>query len=282
MQRYKQFEPLIITSLEADAWPHPLHNHNYFEIVYIEKGSGIHIVNGQEIPYQKGYLFLLSPDDIHEFRFQEKSRFIHLKFTSLYFRDYPGDKMMSVWNKNIDYLLHFMENRSGNLLSDKADQELIEHLFQAAIIAKRKKNALYESLIFQLISFVLSLIKEQNKTKNSLRDKDVQSVIEELILYIEENIHEPKLLTLNALSDIFHYSPNYIGILFKEKMGLTLTDYINQHRMRLVERRLKYGKNSVKQVVIDFGFVDESHFNKFFKKHKGITPSAFREKCAEC
>lgn len=282
MQRYKQFEPLIITSLETEKWPHPLHNHNYFELVYIEEGAGIHIVNRQEYSYREGDLFLLGPDDVHEFNIRRKTKFIHLKFTSLYFRDHSGDKMMSEWNKNMDYLLHFIDNRSGSLLQDKNDREIIEYLFHAAMIAKKKKKALYESLIFQLITFVLSLIKEQNNTRVVTENRDVQSVIEKLLLYIEENIHEPQKLTLDALSGIFHYSPNYIGILFKEKMGVTLSEYINMQKLRLIERRLKYGKHSVKQVSIDFGFVDESHFNKFFKKHKGITPTAFKESCAHC
>lgn len=282
MQRYKQYEPLVISSLVAEKWPHPLHNHNYFELTYIAEGDGIHKINGKKIPYRRGYLFLLGPEDEHEFCIRKKTTFIYLKFTSLYFRDHPFAQDTTEWNRNIDHLLFFVEKRSCNLLQDCEDQVIIRHLFQAALIAKEKKQILYETLIFQLISFALSLIKEQNSADFIPMNSNDHSVIEALLMFIGDNIHEPKKLTLNALSENFHYSPNYIGTLFKKKMGVTLSDYINLQKLRLIERRLKYGKSSVKEIAFDFGFVDESHFNKFFKKQKGLTPSAYKEACMDC
>lgn len=280
MQRHTPFEGLTIASFETETWPHPPHNHNCFELVYISKGSGILIVNNKKIPYRKGYLFLLKPEDVHLFRFRKKTEYIGITFTSLYIDDYPDEVPMSDWNRNTDLLLHFIDNRPGNLLDDKYDRYLIGNLFHAALLAGRKKQPLYESLVFRIVTFALSLIREQNVPAIPAFEKDEYTIIERIILFIEKHIHDPGKLTLNALADTFHYSPHYIGVYFRDNMGMTLSEYINRHKLRLIERRLKYGQHSVKQVTDDFGFTDESHFNKFFKKHTGMNPTAFKKECA--
>lgn len=279
-QRYKQFDPLTIASYETETWPQARHNHNCFELVYISRGSGIHLVNNKKIPYRKGYLFLLGPDDVHTFRMYKKTEFICISFTSLYFGDYSDDRSISDWNKNTDLLLHFIDNRNGNLLTEKKDRYIVGNLIHAAFHANEKKQTLYESLIFQIVSFVLTLIKQQNMPEINSTENDDRSMIDRLILFIEEHIHDPQKLTLVALGRTFNYSPHYIGVFFRDRMGMTLSEYINMHKLRLIERRLKYGHHSVKQVTSDFGFTDESHFNKFFKKHTGMNPTAFKKDAA--
>lgn len=84
MERYVQFEPFIIEDFETDHWNHPKHRHNHFEIIFIMHGSGNHIVDEHEMDYQSGDLFLLRPEDYHEFKVAETTRFIYFKFTQLY------------------------------------------------------------------------------------------------------------------------------------------------------------------------------------------------------
>lgn len=282
MQRYTQFDPLIITSIETDQWAHPLHNHNHFELIYISEGKGTHFLNNKQIPYTKGSLFLLGPEDAHKFQIEQKTTFIYLKFTSAYFNTHPDGGPDWEWRDKFHLLFRHADKNPGNLLYGEEDKNLMDHLFQAALLARKKKESLYEFLIYQLISFVLTLVKKHYAPVSFSENAVNRPVLEGMILYIDEHIQEPKKLTLSTLADTFHYSPNYIGILFREKTGITLTKYINKQRLKLIERQLKYEKNSLKQVVYDFGFTDESHLNKFFKRQKGINPSEFKKMYAHC
>ncbi|MCW9705554.1 AraC family ligand binding domain-containing protein [Fodinibius salsisoli] len=68
MKRYVQFDPFIIEDFETDNWDHPKHRHNHFEIIFIMYGSGKHIVDEHKMDYTSGDLFLLRPEDFHEFK----------------------------------------------------------------------------------------------------------------------------------------------------------------------------------------------------------------------
>jgi len=58
MKRYRQFQPVIISSFEVKKWPHPVHNHNHYELIYIKKGSGNHYLNKEIITYTQGNAFI--------------------------------------------------------------------------------------------------------------------------------------------------------------------------------------------------------------------------------
>ncbi len=84
MKRFKQFTSFIISDFTTNVWTHPRHNHNHYELIFIEKGAGKHKINKNEIAYEKGALFLLGPDDSHEFEkkkinFWQKQNFRSIK-----------------------------------------------------------------------------------------------------------------------------------------------------------------------------------------------------------
>lgn len=43
------------------------HKHNYFECVYIEKGSGFHIANGLKLPIKEGDFLIIDTDTVHDY-----------------------------------------------------------------------------------------------------------------------------------------------------------------------------------------------------------------------
>ena len=54
-------------SKTTDTADHYLHDHDFFEIFYITKGSASHILNGERYTVQTGDLFYLNPEDAHCF-----------------------------------------------------------------------------------------------------------------------------------------------------------------------------------------------------------------------
>ena len=43
-----------------------LHGHYHFLLTLITRGSGVQTLNGEEIPFSRGTMFLLSPADFHK------------------------------------------------------------------------------------------------------------------------------------------------------------------------------------------------------------------------
>lgn len=271
MKRYTQFKELVIDDFETDVWEHPVHKHNHFEIIYIAKGSGKHHLNQQTIPYQSGDLYLLGPEDEHEFVVDRTTRFIYVKFTNFYL-DSTDVNSPTQWNMDVDLLLKSPQRRNGNILTREEDKALVLEVLNLMVAEYQKEELLGRKIIFQFFK-ALVLILKRNQVRETVKSsrKPSSDMIEELLEYIELNIYNPKMLTQKQIAQHFPFAANYVGVYFKNKFGTTLKKYIQDYRFNLLEQRLKNGQTSTKQLAIDFGFTDESHLHKFVKSISGKT-----------
>lgn len=271
MKRYTQFKELVIDDFETDVWEHPVHKHNHFEIIYIAQGSGNHHLNQQTIPYQRGDLFLLGPEDEHEFVVDKTTRFIYVKFTNFYLDSTDVDSPTQ-WNMDVDLLLKSPQRRNGNILTREEDKALVLEVLNLMVAEYQKEELLGRKIIFQFFK-ALVLILKRNQLPETVKSsrKPSSDMIEELLEYIELNIYNPKMLTQKQIAKHFPFAANYVGVYFKNKFGTTLKKYIQDYRFNLLEQRLKNGQTSTKQLAIDFGFTDESHLHKFVKSTSGKT-----------
>ncbi|RAV28919.1 AraC family transcriptional regulator [Sinomicrobium soli] len=278
MKRYKQFDSLVINDFTTSVWEHPLHNHNHYEFIFIAGGKGMHHLNKRLLPYQKGCLYLLGPEDEHEFLIDEETHFVYFKFTKLYLDSFRNEDA-GEWNRDIDILLKIQEHKRGNLLTDAGDMVLTGHLFEIIAEEYRCNHLLSKKIIFQLFKSIILVVKRNKVGYGIKTGRDTMpGITGELLEYIELHIYEPKMLTKKEIAGHFHYSPHYIGAFFKEKIGTSLKDYIRQYRYTLLEQRLKHGHHSTKQLALEFGFTDESHLHKFVKAFSGQTFSALKAK----
>lgn len=62
----------------------------------------------------------------------------------------------------------------------------------------------------------------------------------------------------------------------RQATGLTPKAYLDQRRLLEAKRYLTYSDLSVKEIAFSLGFDEPTNFNKFFRKHAGITPLDFR------
>lgn len=64
--------------------------------------------------------------------------------------------------------------------------------------------------------------------------------------------------------------------LCRECLGLSSLDVINARILHEAQRELVYTHLSVKQLASELGFEDDAYFSRFFRKHTGLSPKAFR------
>lgn len=280
MKRYHQFNRLVIDDFVTDTWEHPLHNHNHFEIIFIRSGTGIHHLNKRLVPYKEGHLYLLGPEDEHEFIVQETTHFSYFKFTKSYFDEFENDNPVQ-WGNEMSMLLHKKWGDKRNLLTYSEDVKVVDNLFTLIVKEYHKNDAFSKQLIFRWFTSLLLVLKRNQfhlarKEKTSFED-----ITEALLTYIEMHIYHPSLVTQKKIAEHFHYSPHYIGVLFKEKVGVSLKNYIQEYRYHLLKQRLQHKHIMVKQLVSEFGFTDVSHLHKFVKRQSGKTLSQIRQEHKE-
>jgi AraC family transcriptional regulator, transcriptional activator of pobA len=72
-------------------------------------------------------------------------------------------------------------------------------------------------------------------------------------------------------------SAGQLARLCRESLGMSPLDTINARLVHEAQRELVYSTLTVKQIAGILGFEDEAYFGRFFKKHVGQTPTAFRD-----
>lgn len=283
MRRYLQYEPFNIYCFEAEEWQHPVHKHNHFEIIFIRSGQGTHVINGNAFDYASGDVFLLGPEDYHYFEIGTSTQFCFIRFMEVFIRE-DAQKKFSNWHHTIAFLLDAPYQSFGSIVKKEEEKKILDHLLIVLLREYNHRQDLsFEVMMNSVMKAILSVLARNiiQQTFSEGKESKVSKPIEDLIVFIRLHIFQPEFLRIEYLAEKFHYSPNYLSIFFKKHTGESLQQYILKYKLRLIENRLQHSHLTISQISHEFGFTDESHLNKIFKKYYGLPPGAFRSKRRE-
>lgn len=109
--------------------------------------------------------------------------------------------------------------------------------------------------------------------KHSL--KDYSPPVQKALTYIDANLAGS--LSLRTLAETLNVSSSYLSTLFKKETGQTLTEYINQRRVKHAMHLLESTRLQVQTIAQHCGIVDVQYFSRIFKRIVGKTPKEYRE-----
>lgn len=78
-------------------------------------------------------------------------------------------------------------------------------------------------------------------------------------------------------ADQLNVSSRYLAQVTRRISGKTPKAIIDEYIVKEIERELSTTTHTVQEIANTFGFSSQAHLTKFFKKMKGVTPSAFRQ-----
>lgn len=83
-------------------------------------------------------------------------------------------------------------------------------------------------------------------------------------------------LSLASLAKTCSISQNYLSTTFKKETGMTVTDYINQTRLRQALLLLNTTSLPIGEIATRCGYFDANYFTRIFKKTLGQSPRQYR------
>ncbi|WP_185188506.1 AraC family transcriptional regulator [Chryseobacterium gallinarum] len=246
---------------------------SFFQIIYVISGKGSLKINNNLASYSKGSLILLTPDDEHYLQIEEKTELLLVKFSEHYIKDYKWNSINS-----IGCLLYGASYLSGCILQNKSDVVLVDSIIASLLHGLHYPDLYQEELTLHYVN-ALIVIAARNISKMRVEHiaSNTDKRILEIINYIQGNIHDPALLKVSVIARQFGLSETYLGSYFKKQCGETITHYILNYKMRLIEHRLLFSDMRINEIVTEFGFSDESHLNKFFKKQHKMSLTEFKK-----
>ena len=159
-------------------------------------------------------------------------------------------------------LLRTAADREQELnLSSRTNLDVINPLSEARDL--EELSSVSHSLVRQISHNMISRIYKGNS-----------QIILGALRYISSNYHQK--LTLQDVCDELHVNSSYFSSLFRQEIGMTFTEYLNQFRIGQACRLLRNSDLAVAEVAYAVGFGDQSYFTRVFRKYKSITPQAYR------
>lgn len=100
-------------------------------------------------------------------------------------------------------------------------------------------------------------------------------MIQTALGYINEHFGEN--ISLQDVADNISISKNYLCDLFKKEIGVTFINYVTNLRIEKAKEYLANTDMKMYEVSYAVGYNDYAYFSQIFKKHTGITLSAYRK-----
>lgn len=277
MKRFNSFHSINIFSLGLDKWEYELHNHNFYELIFVKEGKGVHLLNGISYCYKKGDVFLLTPDDAHEFQIEERTVFTYIKFTEQVFLEKLSTKKKTHWEEALKNVLTKYQSTNGSIINNKQDRQ---HLFSLVEVIKYEfanKDVFNNEATLELFGAIMVLItRNLNESRNvSLAAKKETEKLNNILAYIRINVLNNDKMRIQNIASHFHLSDNYISIYVKKHTGMSIQQHIIHAKLRVAEKLLRQNRFNMNEIAGRLGFNDASHFNKFFKKYRQVSPSNF-------
>ena len=277
MIRFIQHDALFIRHFTAKAWPFELHSHNHFELVFIHSGNGFHFLNDEKYDYTGPCVYMLTPADHHIFDIVGETEFSILKFTNVYLSGGHPSASQPDWDSILNNLRNACRDHDG-LSKFAADLDHVSQLICLIVKEWKARPVPGNEVILHLMRGVISILRQALEDKLHDQFNATNEDSTRLLHYIHQHIHDPAKLQTGAIAASLNFTKGRLQLLFRQQMGTSVKDYINDYKCRLIENRLLFSSLTIKEISNEFGFTDLSHLNKFFRKLKGVSPRNFRHK----
>ena len=126
---------------------------------------------------------------------------------------------------------------------------------------------LKEAIIKEVIQPIIESLQK-------LEDGDEMGIFQQIQKLVRENRGN---ITLSECAQTLNYHPNYIGKIIKKEKNITFTDMVNEEKLMQAKYMLLTTEMSVAEISEILMYNNVQNFIRFFKKHIGVTPAAFRK-----
>ncbi|HZY80081.1 MAG TPA: AraC family transcriptional regulator [Cyclobacteriaceae bacterium] len=258
----------VKTLLGGKDMAQELHRHNFFFLLALAKGKGDHVIDF--IPYKVSdqCIFIMRPGQVHELSLHSSCTGFLLEF-------------------NMEFY-HLNDRGTSQMLRRATKTNLCEvnkpsfeklHSILAYILQEYKdqKDGFKEVIRAQLDIFFIEFVRnrQQAKQSNDSASAYEQERLEEFLQLIETHISSKK--QISEYADMLNVSPYQLAAITKGILGKTPSDLINEYIILESKRYLLATSDQVNQIAWHLGYEDPSYFIRFFKKHTGHSPDAFRQ-----
>ncbi len=233
----------------------PWHWHDYYELEIFLSGNGVERLNDRTLSLQRGSIVLLTPNGCHELEIDDTANIFNIQFSGIGI------------SESILKRLHGLTGCNYRL----SDAEFNDVLAILEIMQKDYENDRQAELQLMLEWLLLVLLRETEKQSDA---PDYDEKIIEIINYIHHHFMEK--ISVGIIAKKFGYSATYMGAMFKNKIGVSISTYLKNIRLNYAYSMLIGTDMTIEQISEQAGFCDRTYFSAQFKEKYKLSPAECR------
>jgi len=248
------------------------HRHDFFEVLYLLKGSGYHVIDSNKYEIKPPCVFFMSPGQAHKLELSNDIEGYIFIFTADFY-------LLNRSNQNsliefpFFYTIH--QDNPPLPLENENDIRFLESLFRQSIAETRQTGDYTLEMLRSILDLILTTCGARYRvTANMLNKGKGQILVKRFFHLLEEN-HQ-KNLSLSDYSGMIGITPNHLTQTVKLLTGKTSSQIIKAKQLMEIKRLLVHTNLSVSEIANQLNFEDQSYFTKFFKRETGLTPLQYR------
>lgn len=269
-------DSLYIADRRKKEFTYPIHNHEVFELNFVEHAAGVRRVVGDsnEVIGEYDLVLITSPDLEHVWE-QNTCQSDDIREVTIQFHVDLNENGFLTRTPFHSIRKMILEARKGLCFP----LEDIMRVYPQIDSLSSVKDGFYAVSQFCAILYELSKsTKARTLATSSYAKVEVESDSRRVLKvknYISKNYRSE--IRLATLADIAGMSPSAFSRFFKLHTGRNLSEYIIEMRLGYASRLLVDTSKGIAEICYDCGFNNLSNFNRIFKKKKNCSPSEFRE-----
>lgn len=241
-----------------------LHWHNFFEIEFVVNGNGEHSINGVNHPLARGWLYLVKPSDRHSLisNPNDSLDIFTIQFDSSIVNSQTIDRLLEAPSPLFNYY-------------DGEDFDFLYHYLTQMLRYFQQLVDESKTILISMLSLLCLIIcKNISSAGSHTTIDDLPFSIQKAVTYIMLNLKGN--LTIKSIANTINLSPNYLGFLFREHMGMSVNAYVNKLRMERALEYLRQTDLTTKEIAQEVGFSSASYFVQKYHEYYGVSPSSVR------
>ncbi|MBQ7333597.1 MAG: AraC family transcriptional regulator [Clostridia bacterium] len=254
-------------------------SHDFWEMVYIDKGEMICTADKNRFVLKSGELTFHKPNEFHNLSgnksiapnvsiitFETKSREMKY-FEGKIFKLNSEEKAL--------LSMLFSEGLSAFRLVDEKNPLLqnIEKIEDAPIGSSQITKNLLEIFLIKLRRNKEMLTKKKRRSYK-INGVEIPYELKAMLDYLEENLE--KKISIASIAEHFGKSESTVKNLFSTYQDGGIIKYFNSLKINEAKKLIREGNFNMSQIADKLGFDNPQYFSKFFRTYTGMTPSEYK------
>lgn len=243
------------------------HRLNFYQILIIKKGRGVHEVDFQQVAYSENTVIPVAMGQVQRYSLNPNLEGYAVLFTPDFLVKEDLD-----YNYLYDFTIFLHSISPISSIANQAVYTFIEEMF-----SEQQKGSTFNTGEYQrnLLKNFLIQIERNKRDRTEIVCSDSLALFMRFRKILEQNVNYK--VRVADICEQLNISAKQLNAALKLYNNTTAKQYIEDRILLEVKRLLVYSTLSVKEIAYEIGFEDPTNFTKYFKSRMKVLPTVYRK-----